>query len=217
MHSYSIIDNIEMATTENTEKTLSGEGEVDRISKRRAAREAPALALDRFAKSFESSARRWEMIVYPSMFGFIIVAAYGFFLIYNVTRDMHSLAKSMDPAMESNMEIMANSINRMTDHVATITANIDQMTRNVENMDATISAVNSSMGEIKTDMGNMAEKIQALEPILVNISEMNQSMRVMNQSIRVMSAHTDVMSRDVGATSHHFVRPMSAINSFFPW
>nr|VFK79188.1 MAG: hypothetical protein BECKSD772D_GA0070982_10398 [Candidatus Kentron sp. SD] len=208
-----------MVTTENSEKTLSGKGGVDRdqTSRRKPARESHALALDRFSKSFESSARRWEMIVYPSMFGFIVLAAYGFFLIYNVTRDMHDLANSMDPAMQSNMETMASSISRMTDHVATITANINQMTKNVENMDTTIGAVNTSMEEIKSDMGDMSEKIQTLEPILVNISEMNKSMHVINQSVHAMSAHTNVMSRDVGASSNHFVRPMSAINSFFPW
>nr|VFJ94647.1 MAG: hypothetical protein BECKLFY1418B_GA0070995_10618 [Candidatus Kentron sp. LFY]VFJ97226.1 MAG: hypothetical protein BECKLFY1418A_GA0070994_10689 [Candidatus Kentron sp. LFY]VFK21521.1 MAG: hypothetical protein BECKLFY1418C_GA0070996_10958 [Candidatus Kentron sp. LFY] len=206
-----------MATTENSEKTQPGEDRADYVSRKKSAREASGLALDRFAKSFESSARRWEMIVYPSMFGFIIVAAYGFFLIYNVTRDMHSLAESMDPAMQTNMETMAQSISKMADYVATITANIDQMTRNVENMDAAIGAVNTSMEAIKSDMGDMSEKIRTLEPILVNISEMNKSLHVMNQSVHTMSAHTDVMSRDVGATSHHFVRPMSAINSFFPW
>nr|VFK51000.1 MAG: hypothetical protein BECKTUN1418D_GA0071000_100421 [Candidatus Kentron sp. TUN] len=196
---------------------LSDEGKVERVPGKDSTQATPGLALDRFAKSFESSARRWEMIVYPSMFAFIIVAAYGFFLIYNVTRDMHDLATSMDPAMQSNMKTMAQSISKMTKHVATITANINQMTENVRNMDTTISAVNTNMEAIKFDMESMSEKVRTLEPILVNISEMNKSMHIMNQSVHAMSAHTDTMSRDVGVTSHHFVRPMSAINSFFPW
>ena len=39
------------------------------------------MHLERFARSFEISARRWELVVYPSLFAFIVLAAYGFFLI----------------------------------------------------------------------------------------------------------------------------------------
>ncbi|MGB5640738.1 MAG: hypothetical protein WBM63_16620, partial [Sedimenticolaceae bacterium] len=47
---------------------------------------------DRLSEVFESSARRWELIVYPSLFAFIILAAYGFYLIYNLAKDVHYLA-----------------------------------------------------------------------------------------------------------------------------
>ena len=57
------------------------------------AKEATAEVADanagyaRLSEVFESSARRWELIVYPSLFAFIILAAYGFYLIYNLARD----------------------------------------------------------------------------------------------------------------------------------
>ena len=31
--------------------------------------------MDQFTRSFEASARRWELVVYPSMIAFIILAA----------------------------------------------------------------------------------------------------------------------------------------------
>ena len=31
-------------------------------------------SLDRLARAFESSARRWELIVYPALFAFIVLA-----------------------------------------------------------------------------------------------------------------------------------------------
>ncbi|MDT8281563.1 MAG: hypothetical protein RQ982_01985 [Gammaproteobacteria bacterium] len=34
--------------------------------------------LERFTRAFEYSARRWELIVYPSLFAFILLAGYGF-------------------------------------------------------------------------------------------------------------------------------------------
>ena len=51
-----------------------------------------AACMDKFARTFEASARRWELIVYPSMLAFIVLAAYGFFLIYTLTGDVGRLA-----------------------------------------------------------------------------------------------------------------------------
>ncbi|MGB5456237.1 MAG: hypothetical protein WBO18_09740, partial [Gammaproteobacteria bacterium] len=45
------------------------------------------MALSRLADTFDKSARRWEMVVYPSMFAFILLAGYGFYLIYHLTHD----------------------------------------------------------------------------------------------------------------------------------
>jgi len=40
----------------------------------------PTDPLERLANTFDSSARRWEMVVYPSLFAFVLLAGYGFFL-----------------------------------------------------------------------------------------------------------------------------------------
>ncbi len=53
----------------------------------------PNLSLDsgcmeRLADTFESSAKRWELIVYPSMVAFIVLAVYGFYLVYTLSRDV---------------------------------------------------------------------------------------------------------------------------------
>ncbi|MBT8419403.1 MAG: hypothetical protein KJO08_00930 [Gammaproteobacteria bacterium] len=208
-------------TTENNTKKVSPDDDKtkDTVSapEQNSTTGSPDESLNRFAKTFESSARRWEMVVYPTMFGFIMLAAYGFFLIYNVTRDMHELATSMDPSMHQHMKTMAYGVAEMTKHIATITANMNQMTANVENMDATVGVVNTNMAVMRSDMGEMSEKIANLEPMLVNISGMNKSLHVLNQSVHSMAANTDKMSHDVGAGTYQFVRPMSAINSFFPW
>ena len=45
-------------------------------------------AMERFALSFERSARRWEMIVYPAMIVMMLLAGYGFYQVYTVARDV---------------------------------------------------------------------------------------------------------------------------------
>ena len=37
-------------------------------------------SFERLSETFETSARRWELIVYPSLFGFILLAGYGFLI-----------------------------------------------------------------------------------------------------------------------------------------
>ena len=59
--------------------------------------------MDRLSLAFETSARRWELIVYPTLFAFIILAAYGFYLIFSLARDVHYLAMTVD----SNMTVVA--------------------------------------------------------------------------------------------------------------
>ena len=48
-------------------------------------------SMDRLSMAFETSARRWELIVYPSLFAFILLAAYGFYLIFSLAKDVHFL------------------------------------------------------------------------------------------------------------------------------
>lgn len=181
-------------------------------------------ALERFAKSFEASARRWELVVYPSLFAFIILAAYGFFLIYSLTRDMHTMAAAIDPTMEPHMNMMANSVLQMSESVESMTTRIHEMADKIGTMDATVSRISGHIAVMTTDVGAMSGKMDALAPMLVNMSEMNksigtlnQSVLAMNQAVYAMTANTSTMSRDMAVGTYHFARPMSFMNSFFPW
>lgn len=181
-------------------------------------------ALERFAKSFEASARRWELVVYPSLFAFIILAAYGFFLIYSLTRDMHIMAAAIDPTMEPHMDTMANSVVQLSQSIEAMTLRIHEMADNVSNMDATVARIGAHIAVMQTDVGDMSDKMDALQPMLVNMSEMNksidtlnQSIVAMNQAVHAMTVNSGMMSRDMSVGAYHFVRPMSFMNSFFPW
>lgn len=163
-------------------------------------------SLERFAKSFEVSARRWELVVYPSLFAFILLAGYGFFLIYSLTQDMHTLAKSMDPEMSPHMAQMA-------DNMAVLSVSIQLMGEEIEKMSVN---VNSMTDEVQS----VSSKMNALEPMLVNMSEMNKAMHAMAVNTGAMTMNTSAMTRNTGYMTHEMGqmgRPMSIMNSFFPW
>ena len=54
-------------------------------------------AFERFADVFEGAVRRWERIVYPAMFVMVLVMAYGFFLMFNLAKDMRVIAQQIAP------------------------------------------------------------------------------------------------------------------------
>lgn len=154
--------------------------------------ELPDKSLDRLSQAFENSARRWELIVYPSLFGFILLAGYGFFLIYSLTKDVHYLAISVD----SNMTVMASNFQSVSDNMNRLTANVRAMAANMKSID---------------------DNVSTLEPMLTNMSSMDRSMDSMEQAIKAMTVSTHNMRNDMAIMNQSVSRPMSFMNSFMPW
>ena len=160
-------------------------------------------ALTKFSDQFASSARRWELLIYPSMLIFSLLAASGFYLIFSLTQDMRVLARHIDPDMAGNMTIMSENI-------AKLSASVDAMRIAVETMNTSVVNIDHNITSVSSDMGAISEKMDALPPMLVNMADMNASMRMMNAS-------TGIMSRDMSQMNTNISRPMSFMNMFSPW
>ncbi len=152
-------------------------------------------AMDRFVTAFESSARRWELIVYPAMLAFVVLAAYGFFLIYTLSKDIHILAQGMDPNMGKNLSNMSESVIYLSENIRTMTRRVHDMSESVE---------------------YMSKKMDALDPMLVNIRGMNGSMAEITQNMQSMNMTGDAMRYEVGRMGES-MRPMNFMNNFVPW
>ncbi len=146
----------------------------------------------RLSEVFESSARRWELIVYPSLFAFIILAAYGFYLIYNLARDVHYLAISVD----TNMTTLSSNMQSVSENMGQLTANIRAMTVTMDSID---------------------NKVATLEPMLANLDSMDGAIQSMTQATHTMGRATQYMQVDMARMNHNFGRPLSFMNSFIPW
>ena len=145
-------------------------------------------SMDRLSMAFETSARRWELIVYPSLFAFILLAAYGFYLIFSLAKDVHFLALSVD----SNMNIMSSNLQTMTDSVGQLSANVRTMAVSVD---------------------SMAQDVRTLEPMLTSMDSMDESMKHMTMSTYNMQHDMRSMNHNI----YDVARPMSVWNSFMPW
>jgi len=117
--------------------------------------------LKRLSDVFEASAKRWELIVYPSLFFFVLLAGYGFYLVFNLSQDIHHMAMSVD----SNMNVMSSNMQVMADGVTDLSINVRTMTASVS---------------------DISDKASSLEPMLTNIGSLDESIKSMTASTQHM-------------------------------
>jgi uncharacterized protein YoxC len=185
------------------------EAHVDADSIEEAAKEAEHLLftdmaqyMSQFARSFEASARRWELVVYPSMLAFIILAAYGFFLIYKLTDDIGKIVVQMDDISTSMVNINQN--------FSSTTNNMNTVSRNMVKMAGDVEEVTRYMKQMSQDI---KEQNQAMGAIVVSMREMNQSIDSVSYTMHSMGYDTRQMGRSIDNVSG----PMRFMNKFTPW
>jgi uncharacterized protein YoxC len=152
-------------------------------------------AMDRLSVAFENSARRWELVVYPSLFAFIILAAYGFYLVYSLAKDVHYLAISVD----SNMTVLSGNMQ-------TVSRNMGDLSANVRTMAVSVESINN--------------RVATLEPMLTNVDSMDQTMKSITQATKAMTVATHNMRNDMVMMNRNIrdvSRPMSFMGAFMPW
>lgn len=192
------------------------------------------MVLAEFAKSFDKSARRWELIVYPSLFAFIILAMYGFFLIYSLTQDIRTMAASIDPKMgvnmgslsrnigslSNNMELMSTHLEYISDNMETMSVDMQTMSNNVEHLTDTIADMGGSVARMDGNTAHINRTMVSMNKIMEHISvkldtlvPMKTDISAMTQAIHVMTNAVTFMSHDMNSAA----RPMSFMNRFMPW
>ena len=130
------------------------------------------IAIDRLSHAFETSAKRWELIVYPSMFAFIILAAYGFYLVFSLAKDVHYMAISID----TNLTVLSSNMQSMSDNVSLMSGNVRLMATSVE---------------------SMAADVTTLKPMMNSMESLNQSIRLMTQTTGNMSNDMGNLNRSI--------------------
>lgn len=152
--------------------------------------------VERLAIAFERSAKRWEMVAYPAMVLFTLLAVFGFYKIYSVSENMRVMAERLQPQMGEHMDKLTNSMESLT-------ANISQMSRNIDTMQ-------QRMVTMSNDTNAIAQHMRAM-------ATMDQNIAQMNQSVQAMTAHTDMMRWNIATMNRSIQRPMNFMNSFMPW
>jgi uncharacterized protein YoxC len=161
------------------------------------------ITLTNFFKSFDKSMSRWERMIYPMLVVVGVLGLSGFYLIYNVTTDMHTLTEQVDPRMEEHLESMSAHMGLLSNNIQTMTQQITVLVDKIDSMEQHIATMDGNIGALAVDVGSMK---QSVGQMTVNIADMNQAMRA-------MTVNTGFMSRDINQMG----RPMDFMNSFTPW
>jgi len=134
--------------------------------------ECASGSIERLYEVFAASAKRWELIVYPSLIAFVILAAYGFYLVYSLTSDVTKVARSMYSITET-MHIVANNMNTVADKMDNVSNNMIVMSKDV-------ASINTAM---KLMVANTADMNVSIKGMSASMDHVRHSMAVMNNSV----------------------------------
>ncbi len=122
-------------------------------------------SLDQLSTAFMESARRWEMIVYPSLFAFIVLAGYGFFLIYSLTKDVHLVVQDMHKVTMSMERVVVN-MDKISKNMVVMTQTVDNQSASMREMVYHVRGMNMSMNQMRYDMSNVSRPMSFMNDFL---------------------------------------------------
>ncbi len=128
-------------------------------------------------KGTDVKGQRLQLIVYTALFAFIVLAAYGYYLIFNLTHDVHSLSNDarqmtrsvnqMSMSVNANMEVISSNIIKMqhsTNLMAeTVATTMPEMASNTSTMTKTAQNVGDRIDGISTNIQTMSVGLVAIQ------------------------------------------------------
>jgi hypothetical protein len=177
--------------------------------------------------SLVQSNRRWQLVVFPSLFAFILLAAYGFYLIYSLVEDVDKMANSV----YLNMGFMSERMGQISQNLDALTGSVRDISVNLDDLTGTVTAMNLTVADISGQMQTLPPMLGAMREVNLRIGSMDESMQslngrigTMNQSVQTMTgqmaaitAATQSIGGNVSGINQSFGRPMNFMNSIMPW
>lgn len=134
-------------------------------------------AMEKKLSSFEA---RWKFLVFPAMIAFIILAGFGFYLIYGMLQRMEQLSQDvhrMANVVEDTMPTMQGGVVSMSSRMQWIGEDLDRMTSVVAN---TMPSMEQQVGEMSTNIGNIT---YATSSMANSTHSMGQNIWNMNRNV----------------------------------
>jgi methyl-accepting chemotaxis protein len=123
-------------------------------------------------ESLESMETRWKYAVFPAMIAFIILAAFGFYLIYGMLQRMEDLSHNvyrMTEVIHTSMPSMQNDMTHMANNIGQINTTIQQ---NFPSLSNNVSSISNDMKDMSHSTTSMAGTTHNLSQ---NVWELNNN------------------------------------------
>ncbi len=171
--------------------------------------------------------RRLQMVVFPSLFAFVLLASYGFYLIYNLVEDVDKMATAVD----LNLGFMSERMSQVSQNLDVLTGSVRDISVNLDDLTGTVSAMNASIVDISKQVTTLPPMLVVMESVNERISSMDGSMKSldtrigsisvsvqsMNNQMAGIAAATQHISGNVSGLNQNIGRPMNFMNSIMPW
>ena len=118
--------------------------------------------LREFEKKENAVTKRMQMLVYPAMVAFVILSAYGFYLIQSLTTDVNKIADTMvlmSQSMSKNMDAISATTSNMSTQMQSIVVSTEQMTKIMAELSNTTNYMATSTSNMQKDMWSLNQNI----------------------------------------------------------
>ncbi len=166
------------------------------------------------------SNRRWQIVVFPSLFAFVLLAAYGFYLIYNLVEDVDKMASSMSV----NVGFMAERMGQISLNIDALTGSVREISVNLDDLTGTVTAMNGTIQSIAVQTQTMPPMLDAMQEVSARIASMDSRIGAMTTSIQHMdgqmsaiTAATQHIGGNVSGINQSIGPPMNFMRNIMPW
>lgn len=176
--------------------------------------------LCRLVTALVQSNRRWQMVMFPLLFGFSLLASYGFYLVINLVQDVDTMARAVDVNMGFMAERMAQisrNLDGLTGSVRDISVNLDDLTGTVTAMNGKLDTLPPMLDAIRDVDVRIASVDQTMRSLDGRMDTMNGTLHFMNEHMAVVTAATQHISGNVSGLNQNIGRPLNFMNSIMPW
>ncbi len=114
---------------------------------------------DEAIHAIESFEVRWKFVVFPALVAFVILASFGFYLIFGILHRMDSLSTDvgkMTQVIERAFPIITDDMHQMTQAVV---ISIPALQKDVAVMSAEVKQMSSATTSIATSTQNMGQNM----------------------------------------------------------
>ncbi|MEJ2310471.1 MAG: hypothetical protein P8Z78_14325 [Gammaproteobacteria bacterium] len=209
-----------MSNKERPAEPVRDSGENNRTGEQRVLLLAEHEALCSLVKTLQETNRRWQIIVFPAMFAFILLAGFGFYLIYNLVEDVDKMANSV----YLNMGFMADRMGQISQNLDALTGTVGDISVNLDDLTATVTTMNVTLGTINGQMEVLPPMLTVVESMGSNLTSMDAQLGSLTTNVQAMNSHMAVMTEttqhinaNVGGLNHSISRPMNFMNKRMPW
>lgn len=176
--------------------------------------------LCRLVMALVQSNRRWQIVMFPLLFAFSLLAAYGFYLVINLVQDIDTMARAVDVNMGFMSERMAQisrNLDGLTGSVRDISVNLDDLTGTVSAMNGKLNTLPPMLDSIRNVDLRIGSVDQTMRSLDGRMGSINATLHIMNEHMAAVTAATQHISGNVSGLNQSIGRPMNFMNSIMPW